>query len=301
MNQELVKILKQPTNIVYPPFKYGLYIEEYFDKYWQSEIFPEKDKFIYIDIYWTNVYCNEGVEKYKEQIVNYVNEKCLEAKNNNKIAFTLCQWDDGICLGNAKPSNLIEFSLGRNIDVSLPLIVEDKLHRLSHIKKIDLDKRNIFCSFVGSRTGLMREPMIQMIQNDNTYTLFMKNDWTNNIPSELANKFIDITKNSRFALAPRGYGPTSFRFFEIMELGTIPVYVHDDVFSLPYTEFLDYSKFSVCIHINNIANLSTILKNITDDQYAQMQKELKVASVWFTPEGICYYIRNYLIDKYNNS
>ena len=34
--------------------------------------------------------------------------------------------------------------------------------------------------------------------------------------------------DSKFALAPRGFGRSSFRFFEIFKLGTIPIYVWND-------------------------------------------------------------------------
>lgn len=44
-----------------------------------------------------------------------------------------------------------------------------------------------------------------------------------------------VMRESSFSLAPRGLGRTSFRLFETMHLGLIPIYVWDDYEWLPYT------------------------------------------------------------------
>ena len=35
-------------------------------------------------------------------------------------------------------------------------------------------------------------------------------------------------RDSLFSLCPRGYGPTSFRLYESIQLGSIPVYIAED-------------------------------------------------------------------------
>jgi hypothetical protein len=45
----------------------------------------------------------------------------------------------------------------------------------------------------------------------------------------------DISR-SKFNLAPRGFGRTSYRLAEIIQIGRIPVYLYDDISWLPYEE-----------------------------------------------------------------
>jgi hypothetical protein len=53
--------------------------------------------------------------------------------------------------------------------------------------------------------------------------------WTPDVNVNLQLVFINTTLESKFALAPRGYGRGSFRFFECFQLGTIPIYIWNDI------------------------------------------------------------------------
>ena len=53
-----------------------------------------------------------------------------------------------------------------------------------------------------------------------------------NILEQDADKFKQLISESYFSL-PRGYGPTSFRLYESIKSGTVPVYISDEHF-LPY-------------------------------------------------------------------
>ncbi|KAJ1465033.1 hypothetical protein T484DRAFT_1866809, partial [Baffinella frigidus] len=45
--------------------------------------------------------------------------------------------------------------------------------------------------------------------------------------------FRDVTAASVFSLAPRGNGASSFRIFEALEHGSVPVYIYDATCCLP--------------------------------------------------------------------
>jgi hypothetical protein len=79
------------------------------------------------------------------------------------------------------------------------------------------------------------------------------------IDSELQQLFITTTINSKFALAPRGYGRASFRFFECFLLGTIPIYIWNDINWLPFQNIIDYSRLCISIHVSEIDNLEDML------------------------------------------
>lgn len=111
-----------------------------------------------------------------------------------------------------------------------------------------------------------------------------------NLDVQSTELFIDSTLRSKFGLAPRGYGASSFRFFEVMKLGTVPVYIHDGDDALPYRDILDYDKFSFTIHISDIHTLCDKLSKITKDKYNEMLQEMEKVRLWFTMDGTCEYI-----------
>jgi hypothetical protein len=107
---------------------------------------------------------------------------------------------------------------------------------------------------------------------------------------DLQQLFIDQTINSKFALAPRGYGRSSFRFFEIFKLGAIPVYIWDDNEWLPYKDIIDYDKICVTIHECELDILDEILLNINEKKYNNMLAEYSKIKHLFELEEMCRYI-----------
>ena len=81
--------------------------------------------------------------------------------------------------------------------------------------------------------------------------------WTNKINKDLQKVFMNVTISSRFALAPRGYGRSSFRFYEIFELGTIPIYIWNDKNWLPFQDVIDYNKLCIVLHISKNVRIYT--------------------------------------------
>jgi len=116
----------------------------------------------------------------------------------------------------------------------------------------------------------------------------MQKTWKVNVPMEQADEFLDLTLRSKFCLAPRGYGRSSFRFFEAILMDTIPVYFWDDIEWLPYREHLDYKLFSVSI--SDISKTYDILSGISEDRYQTMKAELQKVKHWFTLEGMMEYV-----------
>lgn len=289
--------LKPSIDIKYPPFKNGLYLEEYFDKYWQSQNFPQKDRFIYLDVYWHNLFHKHG-PNIINSLKDWVYRICEKAKYDNKIIFTIYQWDD-LFMDGHKPDNLLIFTIGNYLDIPLPLIVEDRSYKLQHLPKIHYKDKKILCSFTGTITHSVREKMVRELQNIPGFVFYTQKDWNINVSTDLMELFINTLSQSKFALAPRGYGCSSFRFFEIMEMDTVPIYIYDSHNCLPFQDIIDYSKCSIVIHSDEIHRLPDILNNITDEQYENMLKEIRKVKIWFSPEGVCYYIRDYLVRQIN--
>lgn len=50
-----------------------------------------------------------------------------------------------------------------------------------------------------------------------------------------------VARSGVFALAPRGYGRTSFRLFEMLQYGVVPLYLYDDTPWAPYQHAADFA------------------------------------------------------------
>ena len=105
---------------------------------------------------------------------------------------------------------------------------------------------------------------------------------------ERLQEFIKITANSEFALAPRGYGATSFRLYEVMQLGAIPVYVSDKHW-LPWQDELNWNDLCVIIKPEQIPSLHSILcNNYTHERIHNMRNKIKeIYDDYFSLEGVC--------------
>jgi hypothetical protein len=258
---------------IYPPYHTGLYLEEYFyDKYKDSNR-------EYIDIFWTNLYCNK--DYLNSDIIDI--QKALSELDPNKKYFTVCQHDDGP--KENLPEDTLIFSAGGrrthgNI-IPIPLICSPIPKELigSYIKK------DLFASFVGSLTHNIREKLYYELKDKEGYSYNMCN-WSNTVPQENLKYFIDISLRSKFVLCPRGYGPTSFRLYEAFQLNSVPVYI-SDIHYLPWVDELNWAEFCVIINEEDISNIDTILKSISDEDYNKMLiKGATIYNEYFSLSGV---------------
>ena len=270
----------RPASIspTYPPYHTGEYLEEYFFKRWNEENIQTDRQ--YIDVFWTNNFCNsmfagKQYENVQEQLDNTLSS---EGKY-----FTVSQFDDGPF--EKFPEDTLIFSAGGNREgdniIPIPLIC-------SYIPKelIPNKEKTILASFVGSRdTHPIRMDMCNHLSGKKGYEISAGN-WSTEVPMENFKRFLDITCSSKFGLAPRGYGKSSFRMYEILQLGTVPVYI-SDVHYLPWTDELDWNDFCVPVNEDEIEDIDDILKSIDDSEYNRLlENGRKVYEDYFTLEGM---------------
>ena len=284
---ELSKQFRPATSHTYPPFKNGRYMEEYVYEFFLKNSHSKT----YIPIFWTNMQNHPG---FKNDMRPKYNKLLQTALKNHATSvkppkyFTIVQHDDGPLL--ELPPGTIVFGASTGT-VPLPLIYEDVSERLLKEPRI---KKDLLASFVGSMTHPIREVMIKAVDGKDGIICQGKNGWNAHISDDLADVFIKLTLRSKFCLAPRGYGRSSFRFFEAMQLDTIPVYIWDDICWLPYQDVIDYSTFSVLIHKDDIHKTYEILSSISDGKYEEMQRALREVRHKFTLEWMCNYIHHFL-------
>ena len=80
--------------------------------------------------------------------------------------------------------------------------------------------------------------------------------------------------NTTFGLAPRGYGPTSYRLIELLSLNVIPVILQDRTI-LPFGEWLDWSEFSVLVPERSVGSIPYLLRSISREKVRRMQERGK--------------------------
>lgn len=267
----------------YPPFKEGLYMEEYFLK----NTTTINLKRTYIPALWTNFQIEHWFEQKKNEMQQALNEWVNQNPSPGGY-FTVVQYDDGPKL--TLPNNTLIYGACSG-DVPLPLIYQDIKYKLTKFTHKSFNEKPILCSFVGNITSNGVEPNVRQIMfnhlhNNPSFKMINSGGWTPIVNVNSQSAFINITLNSKFALAPRGYGRSSFRFFEAFQLGTIPVYVWNDVEWLPFKNQIDYSKCCISLHVSQLPILEQKLKSISESQYREMLEYYQTIKHFFTLEGM---------------
>ncbi len=269
----------------YPPFKNGLYLEEYFFEKIKKENIKLNKK--YIPALWTNFQIEHWFEYKKYEMQQVLNNWILENPSENGY-FTLAQYDDGPKL--ILPSNTIVYGACSG-DIPIPLIYQDTNNTLENIQKKNFTEKHILCSFVGNITSNhimpnVRQEMFNLLKDNSEFTLIDSGGWTPDVNKQLQIVFIETTISSKFALAPRGYGRASFRFFECFQLGTIPIYIWNDINWLPFQNIINYNKLCIVIHVSKLHELHMMLSSITETQYNSMLNYYDSIKHLFTLEGM---------------
>ncbi len=131
------------------------------------------------------------------------------------------------------------------------------------------EKTNLAC-YLGRETHPLRIKIEKKLKNKKGF--YVKN--LDSMRSEFTNKESDsynsIIESSYFSICPRGYGPTSFRLYESIALGSIPIYISDE-FILPFKEIINWKDLAVLVKPNEIKKIPKIVDNILNsDQYEEM-------------------------------
>ena len=241
----------------------------------------------YIPAFWTNFQIEPWFPHHQSAMQQSLDKWVIENPSPCGY-FTVVQHDDGPAL--KLPENTIIYGACSG-DIPIPLIYEDTNNTLVNKPKKTFHEKEIFCSFVGNITANAVEPNVRheifkkLLEKPNFY-LVNSGGWTPSVNPHLQHIFINNTINSKFAFAPRGYGRGSFRFFECFQLGTIPIYVWNDICWLPFQNKIDYQKLCVVVHVSELDNLEQKLLEIDETRYNQMLEYYQTIRHLFELEGM---------------
>lgn len=194
-----------------------------FERWLKDNIHPKeligKDR-TYLPILWTGYWCNNGYgtkDKAKRIIQRFV-----DSLPRSKRFWSVVQYDDGPMV-DFKYLDIKIFGMsGGRIDYPIPLLCQPHKYEFPGIKK------DIFCSFVGGDTHPIRREIVKELEGREGYYVTLQ--------KHSLEDYCKILARSVFALAPRGYGPNSFRVQESIQQGAVPVYISDDHVICPDTE-----------------------------------------------------------------
>ena len=308
-------VLRPPTTYpAYPPYHTGKYLEEYFFDFYERN--KKRFAFLkreYLPIFWTNCYVNGVQEGWGERTNPADMQREINKLNPNGEYFTVIQHVDAPM--NPIPQNTIMFAAGGNVQgpniIPIPLVCGPMPINTTKDKEY-------LASFVGSSTSNIRNDIIEQFENERKEidtSLGMKNKlgtlaimenkcdifiqhkgWDHNVNNDEFISYVDASLKSKFVICPRGYGPTSFRLYEAMQMDTVPVYISDR-FWLPWISELNWNEFCVFLMPDHISDLRFILESIDDEKYESMKNKIKeLYETYFTLEGTCNKILEILED-----
>ena len=243
----------------YPPHQRGPLIEAQFHAFYlrHRDQFPPTP--VYLPVFWTSYYASHD---FARRPLRQLQEFLDGALARDTTYFTIVQHADGI-INYLRPGQVIAFAAGGAGDIPIPLLCDP--HPV-----IDAP-RDVFASFIGMPTHPCRRRLRALADRDARFVIRDTDDIARTQPD-----FADLMRRSVFALCPRGHGKTSFRLYEALQLGAIPVYLFDELW-LPYMDELNWRRLAVLAHVDEIPALPEILDAISPETIAAMRGAIRDA------------------------
>jgi len=246
---------------------------------------------------------------------------------NENLTFVSCQW--GTLLRNSKSNNhpnlndlpkikfkncftitsadnhepLIPYLVNMGIDTLFSPSATNKTYKnikllsipyFAHDQYLPAANKNILYSFVGAATHKCRENIFNMKHPKNSVIIKRKKaHFVNPNQQETQNnnkEYCDVLGRSRFSLCPRGYGAGSFRFWESLQAGAIPVLIADD-YILP-TGF-DWSSCIIRIKENEINKIPLIISKISKEHEKFLRNNCYIAYKKFSGDNLLSPVQDY--------
>lgn len=254
----------------YPPYHRGPNLEEYFHDFAKGRAFRRT----YIPVFWTNCYFAG-----QSAIV----QPALFGLSPSQPYFVVCHLDFAPL--EILPPDTLVFAAGGLYEgpncVPIPLVCS----RLRD--PIEAEPKDVLCSFVGSLTHRVRSKLWDTYRDDPAFQFVVAEKWKLDVTQERLETFVGLSARSRFVLCPRGFGKSSFRLYEAMQLGSVPVYVSDAHY-LPWTDEIDWSEICVLVSEDEIPHLKERLLSIDEGRYQRMLENIRrLYDAYFDLEGVC--------------
>lgn len=152
--------------------------------------------------------------------------------------------------------------------------------------------------FCGALTHPLRSKAIDILTDDvdiKANILLRNSFWGGSVhDKQIRSEYIQNTNNSDLILCCRGAGNFSYRLYETISLGRVPIILNTDMV-LPCEDVIDWKTLS--IWVDDVANISSCISNfwntITDIDYRNLQLKIRDTYVkYICPSGFASYLNN---------
>jgi len=245
------------------PISSKLEFERYFTERFIEEN-PEGIKRKLLPIAWSAYY-----KAYKNDSIRMAElQRLIYSLDRNEKYFTICNYTDGI-LSDISMIDIVVYAGAKYKPEYFPIPL---IHDSQDILIEGSAKSKLF-SFIGSNTNDIRVKLKDQYPDDVKLGFDRQ-------------EFIKQINTSTFTLCPRGKSENTFRIFEALMCGSIPVYI-SDVFVEPFN--IPFESYGVKLTPENINLISDIFKSeaITQSAKALAENNKDIYEHFFTYEG-CY-------------
>ena len=250
--------------------------------------------FIPIFIPWTDHWVNKM--HYQDLL-----DRLSDVLRPNVPYITVSQNDEGLPGGykfdlNRFP-NLLVLSAGGYGHIPIPLLKQQEKKRN---QERTMSQRSSLLSFAGSLgTAPLREEMHNYLSAVDHSRINNGSNVTTVYTYYKGEKWRDTMLSSQLSMCPRGFGRTSFRLTEALQMGLIPVYVYSDVAWVPYADLFTQIGFKT--NMTSISQLIDELLETPVTKLEQMEEHVSIlAKSHFSPEGILHQIGLFMTGKEND-
>jgi len=263
---DIPRVFLPEMTMIYPPHQgNNPLIEKHCYNFFRKNLEKIDSDYIYLPIQWTSYHLLNGYGSNIHPLITFYAE-IMDQLPNEKF-FTVVQYDGGtlIELNNCRvfaASGSFSSPIGKNsVYEPIPLLCDP--HPL--IENENKQYKVVFC---GRRTHELREKMFDTLSDVDGYNLYDTSSAA--ISQEDVDTFRTLLSDSIFGLCPRGYGPASFRFYETIQMGCIPIYISDQ-FWLPFADYIDWNKLCLMITPDEIESIpEKVDQLIQSEEYKNM-------------------------------
>jgi hypothetical protein len=209
---------------------------------------------------------------------------------------TVSQNDEGIMAGEGNNNlkrfpNILVLSGGGYGHVPVPLLIKER-----EAIDVPMSARNVYMSFMGS---MWTSP--HGVRRKMGGALSANGDKNHTMKVGKGSEWQTVLAHSKFSMCPRGFGRTSFRLAETVQMHRIPVYVYSDVAWVPYADM--FESFGFVAHADKVDALVQKIKTTVDDAtITKMEETLrKIAPTHFTMKGMMDQISGFMTRKWGTS
>lgn len=172
------------------------------------------------------------------------------------------------------PSSYFLYNYIAHKDASVPQIWPRPNIASQELTK--LGRRTRLAFFAGAANSPVRRELVRLWGKDDQILIHQ-----GKVPYPYSRGLL----TSKFCLQVKGFEVNTARLGDSMFYGCVPVIIAD-YYDLPWQDILDYTKFSIVVANDDIPLLKKTLEAVTDEQYAELHKNVMLARkhfIWHNP------------------